>query len=238
VSFGPDQIAPTDPVRRAAGDLRGATRIVVRPQREGMERLWRLADDADEVLTIVPVARLDLDFIRRARTTELEALNNGVRLRNLYHLDIVSHIPSLAFIQDLVAAGGEARSAPRLPTWLSIIGRKVVVMPVDPSRPEGDVLFIHGGGHLRTALWAFGIAWQASVPLLTDSGRPFLTQLERGVLTFLVRGAKDECGARELGVSPRTYRRCVTDLCTRLGASSRFEAGVLAVQSGLISWMS
>jgi hypothetical protein len=223
--------------RRAGFVQREATRIVVMPQRDGMDRLWRLADDADEVLTILPSPRLDIDFIHRARTTQLDALHNGVRLRNLYHLDIVSHVPSLAFVRELVAAGAEARSAPRLPTWLAIVGRKVVVMPVDPSRPKGEVLFVHGGGHLRTALWAFGTAWQMSVPLLTDSGQPFLTPMERGVLTTLARGAKDECGARELGVSSRTYRRCVTDLCTRLGASSRFEAGVLAVRTGLISWM-
>jgi hypothetical protein len=202
-----------------------------------MDRLWRLAADSSEVLTIVPVPRLDGDFIRRAREPELHALESGVHMRTLYHRDIVGHIPSLAFVRELVAAGAEARSAPRLPTWMTIIGRQVVVLPVDPARPKGDVLFVHGGGHVHTALWAFGNAWQTSVPLLSETGQPFLTPMERGVLTTLAHGAKDECGARQLGISARTYRRCVTEICTRLGASSRFEAGVQAVKSGLLSWM-
>jgi hypothetical protein len=211
--------------------------VVVLPQREGMDRLWRLAAEAEEVHTIVPVPRLDPDFIERARGRQLCALERGVRMRTLYHRDIVGHIPSLAFIRELVAAGAEARSAPRLPTWMAIIGTRVVVLPLDPARPNGEVCFVHGSGHVRTALWAFDNAWRASVPLLSDSGQPFLTQMERGVLTMLAHGAKDECGARQLGISARTYRRCVTEICGRLGASSRFEAGVRAVQTGLLTWM-
>lgn len=227
------QLGQVDPARDAGC---GAARVEVEAQREGMQRLWRLTHDTDEVLTIVPEPRLDIGFIQRARPTQLRGLRRGVQMHTLYHRDIVSHAPSLMYINDLVTAGAKARSSARLPTWMAIIGRRVVVTPADPARPNGDVLFIFGSGHLRTALWLFGIAWHASIPLLADGGQPFLTPMERGVLTSLANGLKDERGARELGISPRTYRRCVTDLCTRLGASSRFQAGVRAAENGLMNW--
>ena len=70
---------------------------------------------------------------------------------------------------------------------------------------------------------------------LPPADRPVeLTAWERRVLFHLARGTKDETGARQLGVSARTYRRHATELCERLGASSRFEAGVLAARAGLI----
>jgi len=222
---------------RIAEGHRGATRVVVEPPGAGADRLWRLTRDAEEVLSIVPLPRLDDEFIRQARAAQLDALRGGAWLRTLYHRDVIAHPASLAYVQDVVAAGAEARSAPRLPTWLTVVGRKVVAMAVDPGRLNGEMLFIYGGGHVRTALRAFGVSWQTSILLLDESGQPALTPMERGVLAALARGAKDESGARELGVSPRTYRRYVTDLCARLGASSRFQAGVLAAQNGLISWL-
>jgi DNA-binding CsgD family transcriptional regulator len=228
---------PIDLARRVAEGHRGAARVVVEPSGGGIDKLWQLTSDAAEVLSIVPAPRLENDFIREARAPQLEALHNGARLRTLYHRDIVAHVPSLAFVRDVVAAGAEARSAGRLPTWLTIIGRKVVAMPMEPNRLDGEMLFIYGGGHVRTAMWVFGVSWHASVPLLTESGQLTLTPMERSILMALARGAKDESGARELGVSPRTYRRYVTDLCTRLGATSRFQAGILAAQAGLISWL-
>ncbi|WP_420706755.1 hypothetical protein [Streptomyces sp. NRRL S-1824] len=38
--------------------------------------------------------------------------------------------------------------------------------------------------------------------------------------------------APQLGLSERTLRRRITDLTTRLGATSRFQAGVKAVRRG------
>jgi DNA-binding NarL/FixJ family response regulator len=52
------------------------------------------------------------------------------------------------------------------------------------------------------------------------------------VLMLMSSGVKDEAAARQLNVSDRTYRRHVADILSRLGASSRFQAGVEAVRRG------
>jgi DNA-binding CsgD family transcriptional regulator len=48
------------------------------------------------------------------------------------------------------------------------------------------------------------------------------------VLQILAQGCTDEAVARNLGISLRTVRRITADLMDRLGASSRFQAGLRA----------
>src|SRR5947207_1648255 len=77
------------------------------------------------------------------------------------------------------------------------------------------------------------------------SARPFgepprrdgngLTGIERELLELLGRGLTDEAAARKLGVSLRTVRRMMADLTTRLGATSRFQAGMRAHQLGWLT---
>ncbi|MFJ8249700.1 DNA-binding response regulator [Streptomyces sp. NPDC094466] len=58
--------------------------------------------------------------------------------------------------------------------------------------------------------------------------------IERRVLVSMCTVGKDEAGARELGVSVRTYRRHVADLMQTLGAASRAQAALLARERGWI----
>lgn len=51
-------------------------------------------------------------------------------------------------------------------------------------------------------------------------------------MRLLAEGHTDDAIGKRLGVSPRTARRIATDLMERLGARSRFEAGVRAVRQG------
>ncbi|GAA1230337.1 hypothetical protein GCM10009665_20920 [Kitasatospora nipponensis] len=54
--------------------------------------------------------------------------------------------------------------------------------------------------------------------------------MERKLLGLLAEGLTDAVAAKRLSVSVRTERRMVAELMTRLGASSRFDAGVKAVR--------
>ncbi|MGC9498901.1 DNA-binding response regulator [Streptomyces sp. WG7] len=61
------------------------------------------------------------------------------------------------------------------------------------------------------------------------------TELARYILERLRAGHTDETAARELNVSLRTYRRYVAEIMRALDANSRFQAGVRAVEFGLLS---
>jgi DNA-binding NarL/FixJ family response regulator len=55
---------------------------------------------------------------------------------------------------------------------------------------------------------------------------------EKELLLLLAKGLTDEAAAKRLGVSLRTARRQMAALMERLGATSRFEAGLKAAQRG------
>lgn len=70
-----------------------------------------------------------------------------------------------------------------------------------------------------------------------DRARPdgdALAPSEDTLLRLLAEGKTDTAVAVRLGVSPRTVRRHAAGLMGRLGATSRFEAGVRAAQRGWI----
>src|SRR6266508_5489665 len=68
---------PVNLANRVADSHPGAPRAVVKPPGAGLDHLWRLTSDADEVLSIFPVPRLDSGFILDARAAYLEALSHG-----------------------------------------------------------------------------------------------------------------------------------------------------------------
>ncbi|MFF9869684.1 LuxR C-terminal-related transcriptional regulator [Streptomyces sp. NPDC013953] len=67
-----------------------------------------------------------------------------------------------------------------------------------------------------------------------DGGTEDFSPKEREVLAMLAAGAKDEAIARRLGCSERTLLRLLTALVAKLGAESRFAAGVQAARLGLL----
>ncbi|AXE87429.1 helix-turn-helix transcriptional regulator [Streptomyces sp. Go-475] len=69
---------------------------------------------------------------------------------------------------------------------------------------------------------------------VADAGDESLGATDRKVLLMLTQGATDRVIARELDLSDRTVRRIVASLLERLGARSRFEAGMLAAARGWV----
>jgi DNA-binding CsgD family transcriptional regulator len=61
------------------------------------------------------------------------------------------------------------------------------------------------------------------------------TELTRNILERLRAGHTDDVAARDLSVSLRTYRRHVAEIMRELDANSRFQAGVRAVELGLLA---
>lgn len=55
---------------------------------------------------------------------------------------------------------------------------------------------------------------------------------ERQLLTVLTAGYTDDSAAVRLGILVRTVRRVVSGIMGRLGARSRFQAGVKAADRG------
>ena len=90
---------------------------------------------------------------------------------------------------------------------------------------------------LVTALEALFVGAWAHAAAVARPARPAAgvpPDLARRILGQLCAGTTDIQAARRLGISLRTYRRRVASLMEDLGAESRFQAGALAVEAGLL----
>ncbi|MFJ9691463.1 LuxR C-terminal-related transcriptional regulator [Kitasatospora sp. NPDC101183] len=101
----------------------------------------------------------------------------------------------------------------------------------------GDAVTVNDPVVVRALDLLFAGAWSRARPLdhhLSLSPRLDSDQARR-VLEMLREGHTDEVAAQELNVSLRTYRRHVAEIMRELGANSRFQAGVRAVELGMLS---
>jgi DNA-binding NarL/FixJ family response regulator len=111
---------------------------------------------------------------------------------------------------------------------MAIIDRSVVVLACNQSDYSDGALI---GQELPiTAMLVNALTETAAVETVAAVEAPPLDSRSRNVLRQLTLGATDEKGARELGITLRTYRRIVSRLMEVLDAESRFQAGYLAMK--------
>ncbi|MFJ3793057.1 LuxR C-terminal-related transcriptional regulator [Kitasatospora sp. NPDC090091] len=101
----------------------------------------------------------------------------------------------------------------------------------------GNAVTVNDPAVVRALDLMFASAWTRARPLVDHLGlSPRLVKdPARRILEMLSEGHTDEAAAQELNVSLRTYRRHVAEIMRELGANSRFQAGVRAVELGLLS---
>ncbi|MER7283049.1 LuxR C-terminal-related transcriptional regulator [Dactylosporangium sp. NPDC000244] len=199
-----------------------------------LRRLEELADTARvEALSITP-------GVQSAASIEAGLRNNaalvarGVSLRTAMQDTARNDRPTLAYAQSLTDAGAEVRTAPVLPPRMLIADRATAIVPMDPGETSAGVLVLTGRGVVAALVALFEQVWSTAVPLgaAKTRDRQGVTAQERELLHLLGQGHTDESAAKRLGLSERTCRRMMADLMERLGARSRFEAGLLAVREG------
>jgi DNA-binding CsgD family transcriptional regulator len=160
----------------------------------------------------------------------------------------------VALVEELAPAGPEFRSAAQLPVHVHVFDRSTCVVAVADAPGTGALPLDgrhaaeHSGDHAATAVVvrhpllvsamaaAFDQVWPDGTPFTHADPQPagIEEELRRSVLRLLATGAKDDAVARRLGVSLRTCRRLVAGMMERLGASSRFQAGVEAHRRQLV----
>lgn len=140
-----------------------------------------------------------------------------------------------AAVADLMNRGVEVRFTDSLPHRLLIADGSTAAAPLKGSRLAGGAAFI------RDSLIVEGLelfadrVFRWSVPLAevpSDGSTIGPSRLELRVVRLMATGFTDEVAARHLRVTDRQYRRYVAATMKRLGATSRFQAGVLAKDRG------
>ncbi|MER7463354.1 helix-turn-helix transcriptional regulator [Streptomyces sp. NPDC097981] len=238
--------------RQAAGHQQALVRILAgagsggRPA-EGVERLAgldavqrrleRLALEArTEVLTFMPGGPQSAAALEAAERNDALVLGRGVAIRTI-GLDLVREDPgTLLYSRALLAGGGAFRTVAALPTRMVLVDRTHALVPIDPADSRQGALFLSAPGMIAPLVALFEREWGAAVPLGADPSEAVYvpTEQERSLLGLLAEGHTDESAAGQLHISARTARRIMASLIERLGARSRFEAGLRAARLGWV----
>lgn len=208
------------------------------PSSAGLEAL--LASATKEVLMMSTLSAGTHDPIGGIRRVDHDNVRRGVRYRVLVP-DPARTEPVLATrLGTLSLAGADCRTVAEVPADALVIDGTLVVLPIDRgtsgragAMSKGTALF-RLPSVVTTTMELFERVWSTAVPM-TASDLPDTAELnlrERELLTLLSSGSTDESAAVKLGVSVRTVRRMVADIMHRLGARSRFQAGVKAADRG------
>ncbi|MFE9400649.1 LuxR C-terminal-related transcriptional regulator [Streptomyces sp. NPDC006530] len=199
------------------------------------DRLTRLARETrTEVATFAPDGGQSQENIAAAKPLNEAQLRRGIRMRTVYLDSVRNSQVTVDYVNWIAALGGQVRTVPSLPTRMIIVDRATAVIPVSSNDTAAAAVVLNGQGTLTALCALFDSVWEGAQPLGAASARDEhgLSPQESTTITLLAQGHTDEAIAKRLGVSQRTARRIATDLMERLGARSRFEAGVRAVQHG------
>ncbi|HEX5596872.1 MAG TPA: helix-turn-helix domain-containing protein [Micromonosporaceae bacterium] len=224
--------------------VQGAKPWQVRPQdlveivvgaREVMERLrgeHRRAQREVRSMERPPYVQVNTE----PNPIEMELLARGVVHRVIYEEDAIDLPGRLNDVIKGIEAGEQARVAPRLPARVLLIDDEVALLPARAGGLFTDALLIvHPGALLELLSELFEVAWEHAMPLrVTAGGLKDESADEQLVLSLLASGLTDDAMARHLGVSVRTVQRRVREICARLGARTRFQAGLQAGRQGLL----
>ncbi|MFC7483924.1 LuxR family transcriptional regulator [Luedemannella flava] len=200
------------------------------------ERLVELAAGAQvECASFTPGGAQSAATIAAEAPLNRQALQRGVRIRNLYQDSFRNDPVTLAHAREMAGHGSQSRTVASSPAD----GHRRPADRADtdrPGQPRGG-----GGGdrdprHRPRDGALFEHVWSTATPIGDDPPRDDrgLSPQERELLRLLSIGHTDEYAARQLGVSLRSVQRMMALVSERVGASSRFQVGVEACRRGWI----
>lgn len=194
-----------------------------------------------EGMTTWPRGVMRPEIIETSRPADARILRRGIRMRSLFGAAALDDPATMAYLRELAGKGAEVRISRLDLERILIFDRAAALTPIDPSDSSRGALLTREPGLVTTLVSLFDRMWgQAQeIPAAADEEGPALsgerpTELERRILESLCTADKDENGARDVGISVRTYRKYVATLMQRLDASNRFHAALLARERGWI----
>jgi DNA-binding CsgD family transcriptional regulator len=171
-----------------------------------------------------------------ANPVEEEMLAAGVAFRCVYHPAGFAIPGRPAAIRGMIAAGEQARVTESVPVKMFIADDQLGLIPLEVDGSAESSLIIRASSMLDTLIALFELVWERAVAIHADgelpSSGPVPREDEGALLGLLAAGLTDAAIARHLGTHPRTVQRRVRELLDRLGANTRFQAGLQAVRRG------
>lgn len=169
---------------------------------------------------------------------DAELVERGIKVRAIYPRSVDSAPRQRKYLTQLHATGIEVRLADQVPLDLLIGDNHTALLTANPENPSEGAIVVRGVILVRSYIAMYEDCWLRSTPYSPQAAAAFetgdLTDQHRTALRLLANGLTDERIARKLGVSLRTVSRLVSEIMRYLEAESRFQAGVIASNQGLI----
>jgi DNA-binding NarL/FixJ family response regulator len=200
--------------------------------------LMHYADRCEsEVLSVAPGRLPKTRIDSRTRIANLYSARRGIRSRLLYQYVALRDRHTRSYLMELADNGAKIRFATSVPGRSLVIDRTVALLPIpgaDPAKP--GLAVVREPNVIAWVVASFEQLWGESQALEDALSRRHddaeMDQTRVAILRLMAEGEKDEAIARRLSISVRTCRRQIADYMTEVGATSRFQAGVIAARSG------
>jgi len=188
-----------------------------------------------EVLSVAP-GRGPTKIDTQTRTANLYSLGRGVVTRALYQHIALRDRSARSYLRDLAVHGARIRLAPTVPGRSIVVDREVALLPAPPNEPGSWLAVVREPNVVAWIVSTFEQLWADASPLdeLLDQQHiePEVDETRLAILRLMSDGEKDEAISRRLSISVRTCRRHIADYMAQVGATSRFQAGVIASRNG------
>ncbi|MGW0773919.1 LuxR C-terminal-related transcriptional regulator [Streptomyces sp. NPDC002835] len=192
----------------------------------------------EEALTLQPGGARPQAVLATVLPWEFDMIGRGVRRRTLYQHSARSDAPTLAYMEQLTAVGGQIRTVDELFDRLVIYDRTIAFIPDPRVDQRENALLIEHPGIVRYLARVFDHAWDRADPVTfgTPQSRPapLTDRKRRTVLRLMVDGHTDRAIAARLGMSTRTVANHVKAVSDQLGSRSRAQLAYRLAQSGLL----
>jgi len=191
----------------------------------------------DELLSVAPGRLPTTRIDSRTRIANLYSLRRGVKTRAVYQHTALRDRASRSYLTELAENGAKIRFASSVPGRSLVVDRDVALLPF-PTNDAGrhGLVVVREPNVIAWVVATFEQLWAEASPLedMLNHQREE-TELDHtrvAILRLMAEGEKDEAISRRLSISVRTCRRHIADYMVQVGATSRFQAGVIAARAG------
>ena len=201
--------------------------------------LMHFADRCEQELLSVAPGRLPSSRIDgRTRVANVYSARRGIKTRALYQHTALRDRATRAYLHELALNGARIRFAASLPGRSLVVDRAVALLPIPTEDPgRHGLAVVREPNVVAWVVATFEQLWAEASPLeeMINKQQQDDTELDQtraAILRLMAEGEKDEAISRRLSISVRTCRRHIADYMAQVGATSRFQAGVIAARAG------
>lgn len=201
--------------------------------------LMHYADRCErELLSVAPGRLPSTRMDGRTRVANVYSARRGIKTRALYQHSALRDRATRAYLNELADNGAKIRFAASVPGRSLVVDRRIGLLPIPTDDPgRHGLAIVREPNVIAWVVATFEQLWAEAAPLedviarSQDDGTE-LDETGAAILRLMAEGEKDEAISRRLSISVRTCRRHIADYLAQVGATSRFQAGVIAARAG------